>query len=260
MRFYFEVLKFNLLSDLAYPIEMIGFFARKLVGLGFLILFWIAVSQNNSQIFDFNNMISYFLVSQAVSDLTFSAGTGFGRKIQKMIKSGEFSNYLIKPVNILRFLFSTYVGESTISTIYALVTLVIGIIIIPPLPAINFLLFLITLFFTTLTGVGVNILMGTVGFYIPETSSFHNIFEHISKILSGKLIPLDYFPATIKLFAGLSPFPVLIYYPTIILQKGALNEDTFFKIGLCIFWAFFLILLSNILWRRALKSYDGVGL
>lgn len=260
MRFYYDVFKFNFLTELAYPIEIVGFIIRKLINLGFLIFFWLVVSKTNSGVFDFTRMVSYFLISQAVTDLTFSTGARFGRDIQKMIKSGELSNHLLKPVDILRFLFASFAGGRTTVTMYALITLILGIAIYPSIQAVNFLLFIITLLFTAITGVGINILIGVLGFYSPEAKNFQNIYDHINKILSGALIPLDYFPSTIKSFASLSPFPVLAYYPTVILQKGGLNMDTYFKLGLCAFWAFVLLLIANLAWKKALKIYDGVGI
>lgn len=260
MKIYAEAFKFGLLEEFAYPIEIFAFITRKILSLGFLIFFWYVVSTSNPDIFTFKSIVAYFLVSEAVQDLTFTTDGRFGRVIQKMIQYGTFSNYLVKPVNILRFLFASYTGGRTSVSVYSFVTLAAGIYLLPPTDPIVFILFPISLVLTTTAGVGINIFLATVGFYSPEAGSIKNTYSHISRVLSGALIPLSYFPSAIRTFTAFTPFPVLSYFPTSILQQGGLNSETFLKLGLSLFWAIILIVTSNICWKKALKNYDGVGI
>lgn len=260
MKFYLDIFKFSFLEEFAYPVEILAFTIRKLINLGFLILFWFVISSSNPKLFTFEHIVAYFLVSEAIQDLTFTTGGRFGRDIQKMIKSGTLSNYLVKPVNILRFLYASFIGGRTSVTIYAVITLFLGIFLYPPKEPMTLLLFPISLLFTAIAGAGINIFLGIVGFYSPEAGSIKNVYEHVSKILSGALVPLSYFPAVIKNIATFTPFPVLSYFPTSILQEGQVNHDTFLKLGLSAFWAVVLLVTSNIAWKRALRNYDGVGI
>jgi len=260
MRFYLDVFRFNLLEEFAYPIEIVAFIIRKLINLGFLILFWFVISSTNPDIFTFKQILSYFLISEAVSDLTFTTGSRFGRNIQKMIKDGSISNHLIKPIDTLKFLFVSHMGGGTSVSLYALITLLIGVYLYPPASIWGIALFPFSLVLTALTGFGLNIFIGMVGFYSPDAGSIKNVFEHISKILSGALIPLSYFPYVAKRIAELTPFPILAYYPTVILQNGNLDYDTFLKLGISLFWAIVLVVGSNYFWKKALRNYDGVGI
>jgi ABC-2 type transport system permease protein len=260
MRFYYDVFRFNLLTAVAYPIEILSFTLKKLITLSFLLFFWFVVSKTNPDIFNFRYMISYFLISLSIGEIAMVSSYAFGRNIQKQIKSGEFSNSLIKPVNIIRFLYVSFLGFNGVSVIYSLVALVCGVIILPPENSFGVLLFFPAVIATIFASIGINILIGVVGFYSPEASSIKNVAKHITTILSGGLIPLDYFPATIRAIASFTPFPVLTYYPTIVLQKGSLNADTLTKIGLSVIWAAILMVVSNLLWKKALKNFDGVGI
>lgn len=260
MRLYLDILKFNVLEEFVYPGEILAFILRKFIDLGFLILFWFVISSTNPNIFTFRHIIAYFLVSEAVQELTFTTGGQFGRDIQKKIKDGTLSNYLVKPIDTLRFLYASFVGGRVSTAVYALITLILGIYIYPPKGLISLVLFPIALMFTTISGAAINIFLGIVGFYSPEAGSIKSVYEHISKIMSGALIPLTYFPLLVRNFATVTPFPVLAYFPTSILQEGELNKDTFIKLGLSAFWAIFLLVTSNICWQKALKNYDGVGL
>ena len=261
MRFYLDIIKFNFLQELAYPVEILARIIRRLVGIGFLVLFWFAISRTNNNLFNFRQILSYFLIAEGVEDLTFTSAGGWEKDIRKIIRTGLLSNYLIKPINILRFWFTAYVGQRTTITVWGLITLFIGVYICPPQNFIAIPLFLISLLFTIATGAGLNLIVGILTFYSPYSSGgISNVVLHITNILSGHLIPLTYFPNLIKKIAFFSPFPVLTFFPVSILQQGGFDKDTFIKLGLSLCWAVILLTLGNISWRRALKNYDGVGI
>lgn len=260
MRTYLDILKFNFLEELAYPLEEITFVVRRLIDLGFLILFWFVLSSTNPNIFAFKQLISYFLISQAVADLTFSADSRFGRNIQKAIKDGTLSNQLIKPMDILKLMYLSYIGKRITSIIYAILVLTVGIYLYTPASIWGIVFFFISLVLTAFVGFGINTYVGMVGFYSPEAGSIKNVFEHIKYILSGAVIPLSYFPELARKITELTPFPILAYYPTTILQSGDLNSETLLKIALSAFWAIVLVFSSRYFWNKALRNYDGVGI
>lgn len=257
---YFEIFKFSYLNELAYPAEIVFFVIRKFISLGFLILFWYVIAQSNPDIFAFKQIISYFLISEAVADLSFVAEGRFGREIQKVIKAGSLSNVLIKPVNTLYFLYTMFIGGRTTVTAYSVLTLLFGIVLFPPKSLINIPLFLVSLILTAAAGAGINTLIGVVGFYSPEASSIKNIFVHISRVFSGALVPLTYFPKAISTFVKFTPFPVLSFYPTTILQSGGLNQQTYQMLLLSLIWAILLLWLASVSWKKAIKNFDGVGI
>lgn len=260
MRLVASVLRFSVIQEYTYPVEIVAFIVRKLILLGFQMLFWLVISKTNPAIFTFKQILAYFLISGAVQDLAFVSHTRLGRDIQKMIKAGSLSNYLIKPVDTLRFLYVSFIGGQTSVTLFALVSLALGIYLLPPEHAAGYLLFPVSLLLTAVAGAGVNILIATIGFFSPEAGSIQNMYDHISNILSGQLVPLSYFPGLIKTVALVTPFPIFAYYPTIILQHGSFTKETYVMLGLSLFWAVALLAVSNVLWKKAVKNYDGVGI
>jgi len=255
-----KIIKFNFFKELAYPYELIGFLLRKLISFAFLILFWQILSSGNSETFDFYKILSYFLISQAVTDITFTNDVRFGREIQKLIKSGQISNYFIKPMNSIKLLFLSFVGERTSVFTYSIVTLGIGIYLIRNLSFENIFLFLVSLVFATVTGLAINLMIGTIGFYSPEAGSIQNMFNHMNRIFSGVMIPLDYFPGVLKLIISYSFFPILAYYPTTLLQNGNLNNQAINIILISLVWSLMLIIISFSWWKKSVKEYEGVGI
>lgn len=260
MGLYLETIRFNLYYQLAYPSEVLAFIVRRLVNLTFLLLFWLAVSKGNSELFGFRQIVAYFLVANAVEDLTFTSSGGWDKDFRRTIKYGLLSNYLIKPVPILRFWYASYVGKRTVETIYGLVSLCAGLVLFPPSDIVAVPLFVLSLVLTAIAGAGLTLLVGIVAFYSPEAGSISNVVDHITHIFSGHLIPLSYFPTTIRTIATFLPFPVLTYFPVSILQQGGLNADTFTKLGLSLFWAATLLFIGNLCWKKAIRNYDGVGI
>jgi ABC-2 type transport system permease protein len=260
MRIYWETFKFNCLQDFAYPLEIVAFVIRKLISLGFLVLFWFVISKSNTSVFDFRQILSYFLIASAVEDLTNTSTGGWDRDIRHKIKQGLLSNYLIKPINILRFWYVSFMGKRVSISIYAIICLFVGVNIYPHSSLGGMFLFPVSLVLTAATGAGLNLLVGIMAFYSPEAGNFANVVDHISNIFSGHLIPLNYFPTMLRNIAFLTPFPILTFFPVSILQQGDFNGETFYKLGLSLFWAVTLLVLGNIAWKRALKNYDGVGI
>jgi len=260
LKLLFEVAKFNALKMLAYPWELVAFFIQRFLGLLFLAIFWFAVSQSSTTLQSFHSLIAYFLVSSAVRDLTFSYELKFGREIQRMVKSGEITNYLIKPVPAIPFLFFAYAGQTWMSLIYSACALIAGIILLPPLSVINFIAFIMFLVLAFIVSISFNLFMAIISFYVVEAQGIRNMFNHVIRVLSGALIPLTLFPGTLRYFTLLSPFPLFAFTPTYVLQNTLPWNELGYLFAVSLGWAIGLFLIMSYLWRRALKQYEGIGI
>lgn len=256
---YFNVTKFNFSKTLAYPLEISAFIFSRLFLLGILILFWSIVQKTSANSFDLKHILAYFFCISALNDLIFVNNFKFGGKIIKTIKNGEISNYLIKPVNTISFLLFTFLGENALTQIYSIIILLFGIIILPG-TIFNILGFLILACLSFFIALSLNILIGSFAFYSPEASSFKNVFSHINNILSGAMIPLLFFPSTIKKFILLTPFASASFSPIYVLQNKV-NLMEFMQIFMIsLFWVLALSALAYYVWKKSLKKFEGVGL
>lgn len=260
MKLYWAVIKFNWLKVLAYPFEIIAFFACRFAALGFLALFWYAVARSSGGAMDFKPLIAYFLVAAAVKDLTFSTDTKFGKAIQVLIKGGDISNYFIKPIKTIPFLLSAYIGESGMGLIYALVSLTLGLIILPPLGLLNIVAFVIFLLLALVVSVCFNTLIGMLSFYFAEADGFRNAINHVIKILSGALIPINLFPILMKNIILFLPFPALVFTPTYVLQNSLSLKELALLFITTLIWSIVLVIITKYIWRYSLKQYEGVGI
>jgi len=259
-KMFFEVAKFNALKTLAYPWEFAAFFVQRSIGLLFLSIFWLAVSQSSAEVQNFRSLIAYFLISSATLELTFAYEMKFGKNLIVLIKSGEISNYLIKPLPVIPFLFSGYVGQMWITFIYSFFALIAGLFIMPPLGPANYLFFFVFLFLGFLIAFSMNILVGIISFYVVEASGFKNVTNHIIRIFSGAMIPLTFFPEVLRSAVLLLPFPFLAFVPAYALQNTLSMDELSRLFFTSLFWAIVLWNIKNRLWKKALKKYEGVGI
>lgn len=179
MKLYLSIIKFNGLKLLAYPFEILAFFFSRLTALGFLALFWYALANSTGGEVDFKPLIAYFLVAAAIRELTVGNETKLGRFIQRLILQGEINNYFIKPVKTIPFLLFSFIGDNWMGFIYALATILLGLIILPPLSLLNILAFIVFLILALVISICFNVLIGIISFYSPEATGFRNVFNLI---------------------------------------------------------------------------------
>lgn len=258
-KLFIEVAKFNASEMLAYPWELVGFLAQRVISLSFLALFWYAVSQSSTSIQGFKSLIAYFLVSSAIREVTFSQ-LKFGKKLMNIIKNGEISNYLIKPLPSVSFLFFAFLGKCWMFVVYSVCSVTIGLIILPPQNFSNVIAFVIFLVLSLVVSLSFNILTAIMAFYLVEASGIRNVFLHIIRILSGAIIPLTFFPNPIYNLIILSPFPLLAFTPTYVLQNTLATNELLRLFAISMSWAIGLSIISVWAWRKALRRYDGVGI
>lgn len=258
-----EVFKFNALKTLAYPWELAAFVVQRFIGLFFLLIFWTAVIEGSSSIQDLPslpNLIAYFLISGAVCDITFAYETKFGRSVMKLIKTGELSNYLIKPMASIPYLFSTFAGQTWMSLVYSALALLAGLLIFPPPGIMNVLLFIVFIILSYIISINFNFFVAILSFYVVEANGIRNMFNHIVRVFSGALIPLTFFPNPIRDMVLLSPFPIISFTPVYVLQNVLGAEELIYLFTVSLSWAVGLSIIMIFSWKRALKLYEGIGI
>lgn len=259
MRTYLAIAKYYLIIHLRYPWEIVATITRKLISLLFLIYFWYVVAQSKSELFDVKYLLSYFLISSSIHTFVVN-NSRFGRKIQNSIKSGFLTNYLIKPANPVKALYAGFMGDWAIAYIYSLGTLIIGLVINPPSSIQSFFLFVLFMIIALTLNYSINKILGTIAFLTPESNSYRHVYDHIYRVLSGQLIPLTFFPTGLLKITQALPFPYLNFAPTNALQQGLFSTETLISLGIGVTWATIFWFLSNYLWDKYLKEYEGIGI
>src|SRR5580658_7849156 len=164
---------------------------------------------------------------------------------------GKIAMDFIKPVSVQGMWLARAMGESAFRLILLtaptaiIVTLLFPVL--PPASKLNFALFLIA-------AVGSFFIMGTCA--IPLTSILALIRAKfwLIELLSGLLIPLNFFPRSLQILSSWLPFEHIAYTPLQIYLGRLSLAETLRLLALEYFWVAALLFLGHLWWIRATRK------
>jgi ABC-2 type transport system permease protein len=260
MRIYWDIIRFSFLRFFAYPWEIVASILKRVVEILFLILFWSLVVKGSGGQINISQIVSYFFISMGIRDLVMSHWGPFGGEIGNDIKSGDINKYLIKPVSIIPTLYSLAFGRNGMRVLLALINLIIGIVIFPPKNFISIILFLIFFILAWWVSFAYNLFQGTLYFHLTDAYGVRNALNNFIRVFSGEMIPLFLFPYTLGQIVRFTPFPSMVYGPTIALSTSIIDQGVVINLGIAVFWAVLLNILAYLFWKRSIKNYEAIGI
>ncbi|OGM18847.1 hypothetical protein A2686_02295 [Candidatus Woesebacteria bacterium RIFCSPHIGHO2_01_FULL_38_10] len=256
---YFEIAKFQFLRFLTYPLEILTSVLKRLVDTAFLIVLWSIIIKNTSGLITLPEIVSYFLLASGIEEIVMAHWGFLGDYLGWRIKLGKFSNYLLKPVSIIPQLYASAIGRNGMRVILAIVSIIAGIIIHPPQNSLSVALFLVFFITALFTGLAYNIILGTMYFHFVDASGVKNAISHMSRLLSGAMVPIYLFPENFKNLILLTPFPGMVYGPVNALKTNQLNQEVIVQLFVIIFWMLILNVGAYLFWNQSIKKYEAVG-
>lgn len=240
-------------------LSLAGWFVRLLIS----IFIWLAVfkTQNRVGLYDLENIIVYFLVLQIVMTLVFSR---IGFYIGEDIHTGDFSNFLIKPISYGSYQIVSELSRNLLRTIISAGFFLLILIFLYPQFFLQFnplkiIPIVITLFFAYTINALITMIIGYSGFWITDSSRLMFVYFAIITAISGITIPLDLFPKYAMDILNFLPFSYIFFYPTKIFQS---DFDLNFSLRIIAIQMAFLALfyvLSKIIFHFGVKHYEAVG-
>lgn len=260
MSYYLALVGYGYARLKAYPSEILMLLIEKMISLCFLLVFWSLVIKESSTSFTLREALSYFLIIDGISTIFLIRSQKFGSMLRKSIKSGEISNFLIKPINVILSMYATTLGERSVGGFVSILFIVGGIILNPPQKILSLLLFGLFVALAAILGFAVNLFEGVITFYTTEPAGIMNMISHIIKIFSGFWIPLNFFPSAMKKIVEMTPFPYMLYIPYQSLRFNSFDNEVFRNFGISLFWSISLTLMMYYFWRKGLARYEAIGI
>ncbi len=119
---------------------------------------------------------------------------------------------------------------------------------------INILFFMITLFMGMMLNFIFDFIIGTLALYTESIWGISITKEVIVLLLSGAVIPLPFFPGTIRGIVELLPFQAVYNMPLqVLINKSYGISDYIRFIGFQLIWLFILFALSRLFFKKASK-------
>ena len=171
---------------------------------------------------------------------------------------GKIAMDFIKPVSVQWMWLARAMGESAFRLILltAPTAIVVALLfpVLPPASKLNFALFLVAAIGSFFIMGALNFIIGTCA--IPLTSILALIRAKfwLIELLSGLLIPLNFFPRTLQIISSLLPFEHIAYTPLQIYLGRLSLTESLKLLALEYFWVVALILLGHLWWIRATRK------
>jgi ABC-2 type transport system permease protein len=260
LRAYPALLRAYIANSLEYRAQILIWILSGVLPL-VMMLVWLAISEQQAVPgYSSNDFVSYYL---AVIFIRRMVGVWFVWDLDRSIRQGTLSSYLLKPIDPVHHYFtrSALAGRP-------LQLALIG----PPLLLAALLLdahYAITLSNVLLMGVAIfgailieffaQMIIGCLAFWITQAIAVVEAWFLIRSLLSGWIVPLDLFPPAVLQALTALPFRYLLFFPVeIILGRVAPAE---IGLGLLVQygWAIAFFLGYRFVWQRGLKHYGAVG-
>lgn len=201
------------------------------------------------------DMITYAIIGASVTSAWH--WDRFVRSLGEQVKSGDVAVFLLKPLRYPMMLFSSECGNLA----FSLVSVVLPIALLAALlygfaPPASFghlalfilfwaLGFLILFLLATLTGL--------LGFWMMTTFSLEWTLLALLTILSGRMIPLWFFPPEVAAVLNVLPFAWIGFHPTAVYLGQTDIGHAFVLLGLGAGWVAALGLAVALLWSRTTR-------
>ena len=257
---YWDIIRFSFLRFFAYPFEIIASTAKRAAEVVFLIIFWSIYAKSTSQEISIPQISAYFLIAMGIADLTMSRWGAFSSIIGSQVKSGQISNYMIKPTNLIWTLYSISLGRNGLRLMLAVINVVIGIAIYPPRSIGSVILFIVFFILSWFISFAYNLFEGTLYLHFTDASGIRNSLENFIRVFTGALIPIYLFPTRLREIVSFLPFPAMVYGPTNALTSSLSSINIVFDISVAVFWAIFLNVATRMWWNYSMKKYEAVGI
>ena len=239
MRSYFAVLRGSYMIGLVYRFGFLFSIAGNILYMSITYFLWRSIYQNRETLrgLTFNETYIYVALGSAVFILL---KTYVDWQMSFDIREGMIATYLIKPIDLQLYTLSTSLGFFLMSlsaiTIPTILLLIFVFHIEIPL-GIGLVIFPFSLILAYLLSFCLDYLIGLLGFYTESVWGLSITKEIIVTVLSGALIPLQFFPDAIQKILLWLPFQAIYYTPLTMVAKPDLGWGIFLPmLGVQLFW------------------------
>ncbi|HWF18827.1 MAG TPA: ABC-2 family transporter protein, partial [Verrucomicrobiae bacterium] len=206
-------------------------------------------------------MTSYYLIVTLVDVLT--AVNEDDWQIASDIKDGNISQFLVKPIDYLRYRLCLFFSGRLIYLLVTAAPLAVFIFclrkyfVLPEPMMLGW--FLLSVFLTALLQFFTSYAMAMLAFWVLEVSTFIFILFAFEYLASGHLFPLDILPPTIAKLMNFTPFPYQMYFPVSIYMGRITGTQLARGLVIQALWVFAAYLIARFAWNRGIRKYSAVG-
>lgn len=228
-----------------------------------MMMVWIAVTEQtpSGEVngFDRLDFIGYFLAITLVRRMV---GVWIIWDIDEDIRLGKLSYRLLKPIDPGHSYFAAILGDKPFEMLWIappiiLATYLLGVVY--PLAWYTLPLMLSAVFVALMIDFCMQMLIGSLGFWVTQVISFAQIWFYLRAFFSGWIIPLAMFPESMQSFLHYLPFRYLLSFPVEILMGTLTTAEIAQGFMIELSWLILIYICYRLLWRYGLSKFTAVG-
>ncbi|WP_236160943.1 ABC-2 family transporter protein [Lactobacillus delbrueckii] len=247
MKRYLPVYYLGLKNSLIYRANMIMKLVLQLASLLVTVLMWKFILTESGS---FQQMARYLLVTNLIS-LIFTTGPVF--QFADMVESGNLSLYVTRPLSLYWYLFNYNLGLQTPLLLLYLILLLFLLKSAGPV-----LLLLIYLFLSSLMFFSLMMVLAMLSFWLINMWPLRSGINAVYLLLGGLYFPLNLLGPVYQ-YLKYNPFSLVTDFPARLLTGTTDWRDFFANCLAVCCWLFLSVLLGKTLFKKGIKTFEGVG-
>lgn len=261
MKSYISYFKLKFITGLQYrAAALAGISTQIFFGIVYISVYVAFYESDSSNLpMKLSQLVSYLWLNQAFFSLVYLWYKD--KDILGLIKTGNIAYELCRPQNLYLMWTSKILGERLSKVLLRFSPVIILALILPSpfnldlsitLP--RFLLFVVTLIFSAILMTVLILLYHIICLFTFDEKGVVNMFMVMSDILSGLTIPIPFFPNYLQKITNILPFRYVSDFPFRLYVGNISMNEGFIGIIIQIIWIIILIVIGNLLMKKALKK------
>lgn len=260
MKKYFLVFKLALQDLFEYKLDFFMSTFKYSLMVILMTFVWLQVEKDGQAgFFNPQETVSYFLMSA----MLYSLSNFHPWYIEDDIRLGYLSKYLVKPISVNLYYFFYESARVTIDTLLKIVVFMIILFFFQLLPSQSFTRILVIftyLPFIFLFSFQWLSLISITSFWITEAYALRWAVTIMTRLLSGILVPIVYFPEVLQHLFFFLPFEHLAFTPIQFILNKIDISTLYQSLAILICWIIVLGFFRQWIWQKGLHDFEGTGL
>lgn len=262
MKKYMVMLRQSVLDSLAYGPVAFVWILVEIVELAAPLAIWYGSTPIGGSIGGYSKpqILAYYALIAIVRGFT---AWYIHYPVAQLIRSGDFSNLLVKPISSLIQVYFSEGGWKIMRTIVQMpITLAIIFLFVYRLPPADYssnLLFFLSLVAGLIMSLLITTCFATLSFWVTELGGINGLYFFVNYVFSGELAPLSVYPAWFKIFVDFSPFRFTLSFPLELFFKRLSSTETISGFLVMCSWLVILAVTARRLWNSGIRNHQAYG-
>ncbi len=262
MRKYLAIVRGTYMVGMIYRLGFLFTIAGNVIYLGVAYYLWKSIFRNSITLrgLTFDQTFLYVGLGSAIFILLKTYTDWF---MNSEIRDGSIAMYLTKPMDIGTYFLSASLGALLLNiTIITIPTVLLLLFVfkVQFIIGIGLILFPISLLLAFFISFFFDYFVGLVCFYSESVWGISSTKEIIITVLSGALIPLQFFPAAVQKILFWLPFQAIYHTPLTMITQADKDLNTFLTmLFVQIIWIVLLYVATRLFYIQAIKTVRVAG-